>query len=337
MGIHKLPYLSDYWSQHPLLGAPGLTKYMPRDRFKAILRYLHLNDNTQALPRDDPNYDKLHKVRPLLDAVRVNTQAAYYPHRELAVDEAMVLFKGRSSIKQYMPLKPIKRGYKVWCLCDSRNGLAYDYEVYLGATVGSGDSLGEKVVLRLIEKIKGRSHEIYMDNFFSSPSLSLTLRNCQTYMIGTARVNRKGFPMALRNTKALGKAMKRGEHKSILIDEGRTECLIWIDNKPVAFLNAISDPKCTSTVKRTAKDGSRLQIPCPKSVELYNTFMGGVDLFDSRRKTYSCSRKAKKGYSTFCWTWPQRTYISTQREYHRQTHAGVHHGCSGAVDILLFV
>ena len=56
MGIHKLPYLSDYWSQHPLLGAPGLTKYMPRDRFKAILRYLHLNDNTQALPRDDPNY-----------------------------------------------------------------------------------------------------------------------------------------------------------------------------------------------------------------------------------------------------------------------------------------
>jgi hypothetical protein len=131
MGIHKLPYLSDYWSQHPLLGAPGLTKYMPRDRFKAILRYLHLNDNTQALPRDDPNYDKLHKVRPLLDAVRVNTQAAYYPHRELAVDEAMVLFKGRSSIKQYMPLKPIKRGYKVWCSCDSRNRVAYDYKVHV--------------------------------------------------------------------------------------------------------------------------------------------------------------------------------------------------------------
>lgn len=133
----------------------------------------------------------------MLHAVRINTQAAYYPHRELAVDEAMVLFKGRSSIKQYLPLKPIKRGYKVWCLCDSRNGLSYDYEVYLGATVGSGDSLGENVVLRLIEKIKGRSHKIYMDNFFSSPSVSLTLRNCQTYMIGTARVNRKGFPMAM--------------------------------------------------------------------------------------------------------------------------------------------
>jgi hypothetical protein len=33
--------------------------------------------------------------------------------------------------------------------------------MYMGAIVRSGDSLGEKVVLRLIEKIKGRSPEIY--------------------------------------------------------------------------------------------------------------------------------------------------------------------------------
>ena len=37
MGVHRLPFLTDYWSQNPLLGAPGITKCMPRDRFKAIL------------------------------------------------------------------------------------------------------------------------------------------------------------------------------------------------------------------------------------------------------------------------------------------------------------
>ena len=295
MGVHKLPYLRDYWSQNPLLGAPGITKSMPRDRFKAILRYLHLNDNSQMPARNDANFDKLYKVRPLLEAIKENTQKAYYPHQQLAIDEAMVLFKGRSSIKQFMPLKPIKRGYKVWCICDSTNGLAYDIEIYLGATGGNSElNLGERVVLRLIDKIKGESHQIYMDNFFTSPALSLALYEKQTFMIGTVRVGRKGFPESLKDTKTFSKTLQRGDYKSCLIHDGKTECLVWMDKKPVSMVNSISDPSSMTHVKRTAKDGSRLQVPCPESIKLYNAYMGGVDLFDFRRKTYSCSRKSKK-------------------------------------------
>ena len=33
----------------------------------------------------------------------------------------MIKFQGRSSLKQYMPMKPIKRGIKVWTLAD-KNG-----------------------------------------------------------------------------------------------------------------------------------------------------------------------------------------------------------------------
>ena len=58
----------------------------------------------------------------------------YQLHREVAIDEAMVAFKGRSSIKQYMPMKPVKRGYKIWCLCDSHNGYLWNFEVYTGAS-----------------------------------------------------------------------------------------------------------------------------------------------------------------------------------------------------------
>ena len=46
----------------------------------------------------------------------------YDPHREVAVDKTMIKFTGRSSLKQYMPMKPIKRGIKVWALADSHNG-----------------------------------------------------------------------------------------------------------------------------------------------------------------------------------------------------------------------
>ena len=294
-GVHRLPFLTDYWSQNPLLGAPGITKCMPRDRFKAILRCLHLNDNSQMPAHSDPNVDKLYKVRPLINTIRSNTQMAYYPHQQVAVDEAMVLFKGHSTIKQFMPLKPIKRGYKVWCICDSINGLAYEIEVYLGATEeGSDGSLGERVVLRLVDKMKGESHHIYMDNFFTSPSLSLALRDCQTFLIGTAQVNRKGFPESLRDTKTFSKTARRGDHKSVLIHNGKTECLVWMDKRPVHIINSISDPNSMTNVKRKAKDGSRLIIPCSESIKHYSAYMGGVDLFDFRRKNYSCSRKSKK-------------------------------------------
>ena len=44
----------------------------------------------------------------------------------------MIPFKGRLSLKQYMPLKPVKRGIKVWECADSSNGFVCDLEVYTG-------------------------------------------------------------------------------------------------------------------------------------------------------------------------------------------------------------
>ena len=129
--------------------------------------------------------------------------------------------------------------------------------------------------------------------FLRAQPFSLALREHQIFVIGTARVNRKGFPQSLRDTKAFAKTATRGEHRSALIHKGKTECLVWKDNKPVPLINSISPPANTATVKRTEKDGSRNVVPCPESIKLY-MYMGGVDLFDFKRKTYSCSRKSRK-------------------------------------------
>ena len=48
MGVHKLTCLEDYWSQHPLLGAPDVINGMPIHQFKALQCCLHLNDNSTA-------------------------------------------------------------------------------------------------------------------------------------------------------------------------------------------------------------------------------------------------------------------------------------------------
>ena len=71
----------------------------------------------------------------------------YNPGRELAVDEAMIKFQGRSSLKQYLPKKPIKRGIKVWVLADSSNGYFSRLEVYTGK---KGDRVEEGLGARVV-------------------------------------------------------------------------------------------------------------------------------------------------------------------------------------------
>ena len=77
-------------------------------------------------------------MRPLLSYLEEKFKSIYDPGQDLAVDEAMIKFQGRSSLKQYMPMKPIKRGIKVWVLGDSKNGYFSRIEVYTGNDVEKG-------------------------------------------------------------------------------------------------------------------------------------------------------------------------------------------------------
>ena len=222
-------------------------------------------------------------------------EECYNPHQEVAIDEAMVGFKGRSSIKQYMPMKPTKRGFKIWCLCDSSNGYTYRIMVYTGAsTEKESGGLGPAVVLKLANPLLDKSHFLYYDNYFSSIDLAKTLLSRKTYTIAITRSNRKKWPQELKDVKTMSKRLTRGEHCSKIVEDGKVECLVWKDTKAVTLINTICNPTTTTTVKRKGKDGQTSRIPCPESVKLYNQHMGGVDLADTRRKTYSCSCHSKK-------------------------------------------
>ena len=293
MGVHKLPCMEDYWSQHPLLGAPGVSQGMPIRRFKALQSCLHLNGNTTAKKRGEPGYDKLHKIRPMMESIRENCQC-YSLHREVSVDEAMVGFKGRSSMKQYCPMKPTKRGYKVWALSDAHSGYMYNFTVYTGATSGVTEhGLGASVVCTMTEpEVLEKSH-FFFDNFFSNVPLAKFLRTKNTYCVATARVDRVSWPIALSKKKDLNRQLKRGDYRSEIVSPG-VQCFAWKDKKVVPFINTVCKPSSLTTVKRKKKDGSIIDVSCPQSVQLYNKYMGGVDMADQLRKTYSCRRRSRK-------------------------------------------
>ena len=77
MGIVQQPSLMNYWTQSTLTKTPGIAAVMTRTRFLQILRYLQFIDNDSEvakLPKDSPDYDKLYKIRDLLNIIRRNIQ-----------------------------------------------------------------------------------------------------------------------------------------------------------------------------------------------------------------------------------------------------------------------
>ena len=73
----------------------------------------------------------------------------------------MIKFQGRSSLKQYMPLKPVKHGIKVWVLADSSNGYFSKFEVYTGKGATAEKGLGMRVVKALTSELKGQNHHVF--------------------------------------------------------------------------------------------------------------------------------------------------------------------------------
>lgn len=96
MGIVQLPEIEDYWKQDPFYHYDPIASRISRDRFKDISRYLHFVDNgaQPQLTRGQPGFDRLCKVKPVINAVQTALLAAYNPSREVVVDEAMIPFKG---------------------------------------------------------------------------------------------------------------------------------------------------------------------------------------------------------------------------------------------------
>ena len=201
MGINRLPSLDDYWKLDSVFHYKPIADRITRQRFREISRYLHFTNNMSLEKKGEPGYDKLGKVRPIMEHCSQVFYNNYLPNCQLAIDEAMIPFQGRSTMKQYMPLKPTKRGLKVWVRADSCTGYFCEYDVYTGK--GNDDirefGLGGSVVIKLTRKIVGKYHQIFTDNFFTSVPLFIRLYNDKIYACGTIRVNRKGWPTILKD------------------------------------------------------------------------------------------------------------------------------------------
>ena len=69
MGLNHLPELYDYWSLDECYHYFPIASRISRKRFMEIQKFLHFTDNATIVPHGEPGYDRLARVRPVIDAV----------------------------------------------------------------------------------------------------------------------------------------------------------------------------------------------------------------------------------------------------------------------------
>uniref|UniRef100_A0A673IN46 PiggyBac transposable element-derived protein domain-containing protein n=1 Tax=Sinocyclocheilus rhinocerous TaxID=307959 RepID=A0A673IN46_9TELE len=302
MGLVKAKSIADYWARKRMYNFSYPQSIMSRARFQAISWNLHLcdpqEDEENNKKKGTTGYDRLLKIKPLYTDVLSACRKHFHPNREILVDERMVATKARIGLKRYMNDKPIKWGYKLFVLADSSCGYTWNFFVYEGKTsTSSGKGAGYDSVMRLLDhKVLGKGYMLYMDNFYTSPTLFLDLLQNGILACGT-----------LRHVSSLPKVSDlsgRSELGSIRwCRQGPLLFVKWMDAREVLMCSSIHKAFKGDTVTRNAKgsDGvwrTRL-IPVPSAVKDYSKYMGGVDLSDSLIEHYNVLHKTTKWYKTF--------------------------------------
>lgn len=299
--VVQVPDIRRYWS--PIVGNETIQNTMTVNEFEKIRRNLHFNKNNQMLPRDNPEHDRLHKIRPLINHLIGKTLTI--PREEcLSLDEQICATKARSYLKQYMPAKPHKWGYKLFVL-SGVSGFTYNFEIYTGSTMvdkilPEEPYLGASanVVIRLTRCVEENiGHKVYFDNFYTTLPLVVELAKKGIYSVGTIRRNRLAN-CKLPTDKDVKKESRGKSFECFANIDNIDVCsLCWKDNKLVNLLSTFVSAQPIEKIKRYDKTlKQRVEIDCPNIIKQYNKHMGGVDLTDSLIGRYRIKMKSRKWY-----------------------------------------
>lgn len=268
------------------------------NRFDEIISLFHAANNDDEKKKGQDGYDRLYRVRPVLQRLNKNFLNSAEMEPCLAVDEMIIPFKDRHSLKVYMMKRPKKWGYKVWTLA-GRSGYVYKFELYgdnlVSEPTGLQNTIGEsgKIVVRFTEGCAGK--EVFCDNFFASAELLAEMKLCGLGCTSTLRSGRTGR-CPLQNEKEL-KGNGRGSSDFRREKENGLVICQWYDNRTVTIGSNKHSVNSVGFCRRyDRKNKSFLEVQRPSLVRVYNQSMGGVDRADQLPAFYRNDLKTKKWY-----------------------------------------
>ena len=301
-GYNVLPGKRFYWESSPDVRNELIYQSMRRDRFIQIMRFLHFANNTQP-----DMSDKMWKLRPLMNVMKNNFMMQFRPVKQLDYDESMVPYYGRHSCKQFIRGKPIRFGYKVWCL-NTSTGYLVNFEVYQGknpnANLEYEESFGKCAapLIQMIDEFPRHIQELpfnfYFDNLFTGIKLLKELKKRDYGATGTMRENRIPKDCPVMPKKTLLKQPRGFVEFANNPDDGIIIAR-WVDNSVVTMASTIHGIMPASSVQRYSQAEKKVvTVSRPYLFTTYNQGMGGTDRMDENISIYRIAIRGKK------WWWP---------------------------------
>lgn len=208
MGQIKKDVLYDYWSTDRTIETPFFAQVMNRNRFVQIMQSWHFANNDN-IPR---NAHRLAKVQPVIDHLRRKFNDVYKPRQQLSLDECIIPWRGRLSIRTYNPGKITKYGILVRMVCEAVTDYICNFHIY----AADGNKL-EDTVLTVLEPYKNLWHEIYQDNYYNSVKMAQILLESKMRVCGTIRKNR-GLPQSLKTLRLTRGQYEFRRNREILLE-----------------------------------------------------------------------------------------------------------------------
>lgn len=267
------------------------------------------------------------KVKLLSDHFQRINLSIWVPGTNLAVDEIMARFEGRSKHATTIPKKPTPTGFKVWGIAQRGFLLVWNFHtpgtkggpldvkcpVELGgnAKTGKGGNKTQAVALNMLKRLPKRRYHLWMDNLFTSTRFLELLREEGYGASGTCRTNSGVLEELIQWKQSdINDTVPWGTTK-VLATANKKVCQIsWKDNALALMMSTVLDgediiprlrkrPKETSSKSKTAqkpfKGLAQKVLDIPVVFDEYNHNMGAVDEHDNMASRNAGLRPIRRG------------------------------------------
>ncbi|XP_027229857.2 piggyBac transposable element-derived protein 4 [Penaeus vannamei] len=208
MGHIRKHVLKEYWILNDITATPVFAKYMPRDRFLSLLRFLHFADNSH--PNGD---DRFWEIRECFTMLKERFAKFFHPFQRLVLDGSFTLIRGRLAFRQYIPSRRHRSDTKIFVLYDCETGYVLDMML---CTAGDADHKNDshgfsaEMVKKMMDRYLGGKHILYTDDYKTTPSLTefLLEKNRSCGPVATEKEQQQEFAKVIHGEGQLQKANK---------------------------------------------------------------------------------------------------------------------------------
>ena len=216
MGLRREPVQEKLWDNQGY----NLGQYMSFRRYEQLSAYFKLRD--LVITPLTPSEEWFAVLEPVATHLRTTCKKLLYLGTHIAIDEAMIAYRGRTKHTIKIKNKPISEGYKVWILAEAgyvwtwlwhskiegpeklpKDGTRLFHRLIPQTSIQLAPTFA--LVLRLAREVHNwydnRVFTVFLDNLFLNVDVAQALLVLGFLCMGTTRKNVKGIPQQLLDLK----------------------------------------------------------------------------------------------------------------------------------------